>query len=802
MRDRWAFRTKSRRPRYFNRMVSQLADAVKSAFGYGPVSDEAAKTSSTSATIIEYSKISYQFIAKFLTEFFSRESVKNYLFAVSKQGWVGLTRIAHFTSTTILFDKPETRKILVRSSKINGAKLGLIIANGVTLEALIDYVSKSDSAYRSFTLFPLYRMSNLLQVFSYSQTTKLLYENMMLNVSSSTIITKENPDVINEHYKSCGHDAGAILSAGIESVKEYYFALGLLKALSCIPGMYYPCLFAEIFVNGRSMAELKLAAVGTCAVDRTNILKELNAFSTGIGLSFEGVTFLACNIIESMTGIPRSETRSVVQSILYPYFAAAVVLMKEPIPPFDENPKPAPSGRDLMWLSRYIQSGVISVVRWGLGIKTEEEKRAEEEAKRKVEAEAEEKKKQDEEQKETKATGVKLPLASMKKLVAKVMDKKDKEREQDKKTRKDSVAKPVDVKPGEVKQGENQVEPIAPANSNVPELQPTQEPIDKARLKALLEYAQAARLYVNEKTEKYPFFAFLKYVITFDLFNDWTSLEAFLSNHENKIFFSTYYAVTLQQLEGIKDLREKRFKDQTWAEALKGAAARIIPGLPDWLSRFLVSDEYKAMLKFLLSDEFKDPLDNVIKVLKEMYEIHRLAIEKDEQTRLKAIKTHDLEALAKVIAELTAVEEARKLAEAEKAKKIAEAEKAKREAEVTYEKTPDLAGLEHAMATPMFATKVVSPPSRKMTIGENANVVVHDEYIPAAAATSPKSSLRTSGEEIAQQRDHVSASALKASGFMRSLSLPQSPVSDNDAQLENDAGNDDRENHSFLRQSS
>lgn len=544
----------------FNSVCSYFSNAYTN---YKPIISNAA------STVFSRSGQVFRFAATTVKSFFSDAKVKNYLYAVTKQGWFGFGRVFVFLFSTVLFDKDKmkTREVLGRHSFINSQQLGFIIANGITLQALFSALSESESVYGKGALYTIYSLSAIAQVFAFSVSVKLLYENMMLNVATSAIITNEDKALTNEHYKPCGHDPGALLSGGIESVLEYYAALVVIKLLSYVPGLYWPTLIAEIFINGRSMAELKYASLGTCAEDRRKILKELNAFSSGVGISFEAFTRLVCLAIEvpvayllSLVGIKYvsiEQIRPTVQTILYPYFAAAIISIKDPIPPFDDKKNlPQLDGKDYLWFPRYIKDGLVTLITDA--IKT----------------------------KETNHQG----------------------------------------------------------KEKTPAVVPVRQQNQDSQLKAWIGYMQAVRNYTNDKLQHYPKLALLKYIVTFDPNNDWSSVEAFLANYENKLFFDTYYHAVKLQLEGIAAIHNKGFSELTWGEVIKRQAVHIIPGLPSWFSQFLVSEEYKQLLRKLFSKDFKDPLNTTIEMLNKIHGIQKLAVAVEEQR--EGLKMHDRTALA------------------------------------------------------------------------------------------------------------------------------------------------------------
>jgi hypothetical protein len=131
-----------------------------------------------------------------------------------------------------------------------------------------------------------------------------------------------------------------------------------------------------------------------------------------------------------------------------------------------------------------------------------------------------------------------------------------------------------------------------------------------------------------------PLSLVVRHILSYDLYGDWSSPHAFVLSPVNKLFFDEYYGMIINEINKIIDLREKPIQERSLKDIPTAILAPVIPVLPNRLTRFVMSDSYKKLVKIILADWMEDPL----KASKRFFEqIHHIQI----NANVKILSDHD-----------------------------------------------------------------------------------------------------------------------------------------------------------------
>jgi len=133
----------------------------------------------------------------------------------------------------------------------------------------------------------------------------------------------------------------------------------------------------------------------------------------------------------------------------------------------------------------------------------------------------------------------------------------------------------------------------------------------------------------------------IREVLSHDLYEDWSSPNAFILNPTNMMFFAEYNPLLIRELKKIIDIRDKPILEQDLKDAVNTIGAKyVVPNLPNRFTRFLMSDSYKKMVAIVLADWVQDPLKATVRFLEHIQQLQeksKLTILSDNDPRWQQI---------------------------------------------------------------------------------------------------------------------------------------------------------------------
>jgi hypothetical protein len=133
----------------------------------------------------------------------------------------------------------------------------------------------------------------------------------------------------------------------------------------------------------------------------------------------------------------------------------------------------------------------------------------------------------------------------------------------------------------------------------------------------------------------------IKWTFAKDIYGDWRTAKGFAINPANILLFEAYYADVEQQLDKMIDLRDKPLRQRSLKELSVVTIAKMVPALPDGITKYMMSDSYKKLIKLV----FDIRLEDTLKFTKHFLKATKL-IQDQAQTK---VKIYDQEKYAQVI---------------------------------------------------------------------------------------------------------------------------------------------------------
>ncbi len=454
----------------------------------------------------------------------SLPAVRNFAYSFGVKGWEGATRPFDPYNVTKMAGSPKSRSSLKASFAANVIYyLSFALLYEVTYQSIVSAFSDEDdslaesSAYFTMSTFALVGLGGLM--------LHRYYDNTVINLALAKQVADENPT--SHHYKPCGCDEGAIISAGLFSSLNLSGKLLSIWIASYLPVIRYLTPLAYAYAYGESLAEYPYSSVGVCTRHRAEELAKHNAYSLGIGASLYAVGELITYLIYRQTGVNSFFISNAVYAAIYPWFVTSVLLRDRPLPG-DEQ------GVDFFYYHRYVLQHMA-----------------------------------------------------------------------------DNIGKQI-----------------------IPLLQNTKKTVDW-------------RKYLQQAAEFAPV-RWTKTALSYDLYGDWHTLDGFLASPANMIFFDEYYAMTRQQLNKIIDLRDKPVLKRPLKEMPMAIIAPIVPVIPDKITKFVMTDAYKRLIKIIFDAWLEDPLKSTRDGLEYVRKVQ-------ERTRIKVV-THDAKRLKELLADAIGTE--------------------------------------------------------------------------------------------------------------------------------------------------
>ncbi|VVC76631.1 hypothetical protein AQUSIP_19540 [Aquicella siphonis] len=287
----------------------------------------------------------YQALSGLVSSFVSSPTVRNYANSASLKAWEGGTVVMEPSNVTRIANSPKTRSGLKESFKANVVyylSLAMLLEAG--RQAIMYRFSDEDDSYLESSAY--LAMNTFIMIGLGGIMLHRVYDNIMINLAISKQVVDENPT--SQHFRPCGCDDGALISAGLFSSINLSGKLFSIWAASFLPVVKYVTPLAYMYAYGESLAEYTYSAAGQCTDHRAKELSKHKAYSFGIGAMLYASGELISCLISSQTGVNSFFISNAVYAAIYPYFVTAVLLRNRPVPG-DDSP-----GVEIFYYHRYV----------------------------------------------------------------------------------------------------------------------------------------------------------------------------------------------------------------------------------------------------------------------------------------------------------------------------------------------------------------------------------------------------------------------------------------------------------------
>lgn len=109
-------------------------------------------------------------------------------------------------------------------------------------------------------------------------------------------------------------------------------------------------------------------------------------------------------------------------------------------------------------------------------------------------------------------------------------------------------------------------------------------------------------------------FNFLWWWLANDGYASWYTLKGFVTDPANMLFSAEYFQMVKDKVDFAIYMRAP-LHTKPLAEIPLAAVAPLVPHLPDWMTQWMVSKEFKEGIRLVFSDAMKDPLALFRKIL-------------------------------------------------------------------------------------------------------------------------------------------------------------------------------------------
>lgn len=321
----------------------------------------------------------YDYVTSTVNNVTSLPYVRNFAYSFSIKFWVGATRPLNPDNVTKLFHSEKTRRALKESAKANLLHyLSYAMMLELLRQQLVAAVETNDEKSWNMAANSI----NLLYgVTLGSIMFHRIIDNVFINMALAKCVVEENK--LAEHFKHCGDDDGALISAGLFSAGNTAFRNFTIGVLPCLginlPGVGWVAPFAwvawpaRMLSDGEGLREYPYSFVGVCTKHRAEALVEDNAHSLGIGVmsnviskpvsflmsySMSLLVYKLTGLESCFMGLSSYFIDDAIKSFLNTYLIVSVLLQDKPIPG-DKN------GIDFFYYHRSIlQTGTKTVGEW------------------------------------------------------------------------------------------------------------------------------------------------------------------------------------------------------------------------------------------------------------------------------------------------------------------------------------------------------------------------------------------------------------------------------------------------------
>lgn len=271
---------------------------------------------------LSYLNASYKIATTAINYLLSLSSVRNNAYNFSMQFLEGFRSILNPKVLSTIVNNDETKSIYSASIKLNIIYyLSVIVAYEIASHALLP---NFNDEYESKLETTLWAVDKLVKFGFVGLATHRIIDNMLINLAVAKTVAEKNPAI--KPYAACECDTGKHLQATLAS--SLYFSFNLFS-LSYIPYFRY---IGLPLVYGQSTIEFELGAAGKCIEHMIEDMTKNNAYAFGVGLSYFILLKSGAALIESITGAQSYFIEAALSSLLYPYFIAAALLRKKPLP--------------------------------------------------------------------------------------------------------------------------------------------------------------------------------------------------------------------------------------------------------------------------------------------------------------------------------------------------------------------------------------------------------------------------------------------------------------------------------------
>ena len=100
-------------------------------------------------------------------------------------------------------------------------------------------------------------------------------------------------------------------------------------------------------------------------------------------------------------------------------------------------------------------------------------------------------------------------------------------------------------------------------------------------------------------------------IFSHDPYGDWQTMDKFILNPANQLFFTEYYESLKKIIDGIIDIREKSITERPLRHIPLVIVVPLIPTLPNRITALIMSNESKQFIKIIFGKGIKNSLNNL-----------------------------------------------------------------------------------------------------------------------------------------------------------------------------------------------